>query len=108
MSALKNGDIDEKTANEFVEMKMAEGSKGGGFGKGKTVCPMSLEQFMGKAEEDTVGILGSDVTIKPKAFSTGSFGWFGNGSLTVNVGGQPVKVVVNVTLTVANSKTAAR
>ena len=41
-----------------------------------------------------------------KEFSTGSFGWYLNGKIVVNVDGKPCSVQVGMNLTVVGSKEA--
>ena len=45
----------------------------------KTSCPVSLAQFLEKAEPLKVSINGQEMLAEVKQFSTGSFGWYMNG-----------------------------
>ena len=50
----------------------------------KSPCPVSLSQFLEKAEPLKVVINGQEMLAEVKAFSTGSFGWYINGKTTVH------------------------
>ncbi len=70
----------------------------------KTVCPLSRHQFNSDAKGVVVTIGGQSMVAEPKVFSSGSFGWFVQGSVTVMVGDTPVKAQVGLNVVVANSK----
>jgi hypothetical protein len=70
----------------------------------KTTCPISRKDFRAKAKPLSIVIDGQNVGADVKEFSTGSFGWFLNGKVTVLVDGVPVKVQVGLNLTVVGSK----
>lgn len=72
----------------------------------KTKCPISREDFLDKSRPVTLSIDGHNVTLDPKDFSTGSFGYFANGKVEIDVGGTPVKCQLNCVLTVIGSKDA--
>ena len=74
----------------------------------KTSCPVSLTQFMEKAEPLKVVINGQEMLAEVKTFSTGSFGWYMNGKTLVTVDGKPVSVQIGMNLTVVGSKEATR
>ena len=74
----------------------------------KTSCPVSLAQFMEKAEPLKVTINGQDMLAEVKQFSTGSFGWYMNGKTVVTVDGKAISVQIGMNLTVVGSKEAAR
>jgi hypothetical protein len=74
----------------------------------KSPCPVSLSQFLEKAEPLKVSINGQEMLAEVKSFSTGSFGWYINGKTTVTVDGKPVSVQIGMNLTVVGSKEAAR
>ncbi|MCC6750115.1 MAG: hypothetical protein IT371_20785 [Deltaproteobacteria bacterium] len=74
----------------------------------KSTCPISQSQFMEKAQSVTVNVAGTEVTAERKTFSTGSFGWYYNGKVTVTVDGKPLQVQVGMNLTVVGSKEAER
>jgi hypothetical protein len=65
---------------------------------------VSLEEFMDGAKPLPVTINGVPFAATPKHFSTGSYGWYMNGKVTVDIGGVPVMVQVGLNLTVVNSK----
>lgn len=74
----------------------------------KSSCPLSLAQFLSKAEPLKVGINGQEMLAEVKAFSTGSFGWYLNGKTVIMVDGKAVSVQIGMNLTVVGSKEAAR
>ena len=74
----------------------------------KSPCPVSLSQFLEKAEPLKVTINGQEMLAEVKSFSTGSFGWYINGKTTVNVDGKPLSVQIGMNLTVVGSKEAER
>lgn len=74
----------------------------------KSPCPVSLSQFLEKAEPLKVVINGQEMLAEVKSFSTGSFGWYINGKTTVTVDGKPVSVQIGMNLTVVGSKEADR
>lgn len=74
----------------------------------KTTCPISLTQFVEKAEPLKVTINGQDMLAEVKQFSTGSFGWYMNGKTVVTVDGKAISVQIGMNLTVVGSKDAER
>lgn len=74
----------------------------------KSPCPVTLAQFLDKAEPLKISINGQEMLAEVKAFSTGSFGWYLNGKTTVTVDGKPVSVQIGMNLTVVGSKEAER
>ena len=74
----------------------------------KTAPPISLSNFIAKAEPLKVTINGVEMTADPKAFSTGSFGWNINGKTTITVDGKALPVQIGMNLTVVGSKEAER
>jgi len=74
----------------------------------KTSCPVSLTQFMEKAEPLKVVINGQEMLAEVKQFSTGSFGWYMNGKTVVSIDGKAVSVQIGMNLTVVGSKDATR
>ncbi|EPX61632.1 hypothetical protein D187_010251 [Cystobacter fuscus DSM 2262] len=74
----------------------------------KSPCPVTLSQFLEKAEPLKVTINGQEMLAEVKSFSTGSFGWYINGKTTVTVDGKPVSVQIGMNMTVVGSKEAAR
>jgi hypothetical protein len=74
----------------------------------KSACPISLSQFLEKAEAVKVTINGQEMLADVKAFSTGSFGWYINGKTVVTVDGKPLSVQIGMNLTVVGSKDAER
>jgi hypothetical protein len=74
----------------------------------KSPCPVSLSQFLEKAEPLKVVINGQEMLAEVKSFSTGSFGWYINGKTLVSIDGKPVSVQIGMNLTVVGSKEAER
>ena len=74
----------------------------------KTACPVSLAQFLEKAEPLKVVINGQEMLAEVKQFSTGSFGWYMNGKTMVTVDGKALSVQIGMNLTIVGSKEAAR
>ncbi len=74
----------------------------------KSPCPVSLSQFLEKAEPLKVIINGQEMLAEVKSFSTGSFGWYINGKTVVTVDGKPLSVQIGMNLTVVGSKEAER
>ena len=74
----------------------------------KSPCPVTLSQFLEKAEPLKVIINGQEMLAEVKSFSTGSFGWYINGKTLVTVDGKPVSVQIGMNLTVVGSKEADR
>jgi hypothetical protein len=65
-----------------------------------------MKESFRKSARPFVASLGEhgEVTCTPKEFKTGSLGWYGNGKVTIDIDGTPVKVQVGVTLTIVGSK----
>ena len=74
----------------------------------KTSCPVSLSQFIEKAEPVRISINGQEMLAEVKQFSTGSFGWYMNGKTVGTVDGKPISVQIGMNLTVVGSKDAER
>jgi hypothetical protein len=74
----------------------------------KAPCPVSLSQFLEKAEPVKVVINGQEMLAEVKSFSTGSFGWYINGKTTVQVDGKTVSVQIGMNMTIVGSKEAER
>lgn len=74
----------------------------------KSACPISRTQFLEKAEAVKVNINGQEIIADKREFSTGSFGWYYNGKISVTVDGKPLSIQVGLNLTVVGSKEAER
>jgi hypothetical protein len=74
----------------------------------KTSCPVSLPQFLEKAEPLKITINGQDMLAEVKQFSTGSFGWYMNAKTVISVDGKALSVQIGMNMTVVGSKDAAR
>jgi hypothetical protein len=70
----------------------------------KTVCPISREEFLAKAEAIKIELNGFPLTAEPREFSTGSFGWYVNAKAPITVDGKTIQVQVGMNLTVVGSK----
>ena len=74
----------------------------------KSSCPLSLAQFLDKAEPLKIVVQGQEMLAEVKSFSTGSFGWYLNGKTVMTVDGKVVSVQIGMNLTVVGSKEAPR
>mgnify|MGYP003562899246 CR=1 FL=1 len=74
----------------------------------KTTCPVTLTQFTEKAHALKITINGQDQLADVKTFSTGSFGWYLNSQIVVELDGKPVSVQIGANFTVVGSKDAER
>jgi hypothetical protein len=74
----------------------------------KTSCPVSLTQFLEKAEPLKIVINGQEMLAEVKSFSTGSFGWYLNNKTVVQIDGKSVSVQIGMNMTVVGSKEAER
>jgi hypothetical protein len=74
----------------------------------KSACPLSKTQFLEKAEAVKVSINGQELIADKREFSTGSFGWYYNGKVSITVDGKPLSIQVGLNLTVVGSKEAER
>jgi hypothetical protein len=74
----------------------------------KSPCPVSLTQFLEKAEPVKVTINGQEMIAEVKSFSTGSFGWYINGKTVIQVDGKSLSVQIGMNMTVVGSKEAER
>ena len=68
------------------------------------VCPITREEFKSQATPVTVKINDMPMTAEVKEFSTGSFGWYLNGKVTLEVAGKRVSVQIGMNMTVVGSK----
>jgi hypothetical protein len=73
---------------------------------GKNACPLTRQRFRAAAKPLTLTIDGKTLVAAPKEFSTGSFGWFCNDKLVIEVDGVPVKVQPSISLVIVGSKDA--
>ncbi len=65
---------------------------------------MHKSAFKSAAQPVPITIAGQTLTAEPKAFSTGSVGFFLNGKITVTINGEPVRLQVSGSLTAIGSK----
>jgi hypothetical protein len=73
-----------------------------------TTCPINQSKFMEAAAPVEVQVAGTTLSASPKTFSTGSFGWYLNGKVTIQVDGKPLTVQIGANLAVVGSKDAPR
>lgn len=71
---------------------------------GKTVCPISRDDFRKSASPVEVHINGVPLIADAKEFSTGSLGWYLNGKTSVKIGDKTVSVQIGLNLTIVGSK----
>ena len=71
-----------------------------------TVCPISCKQFMLHANDLPITIGGEGRLLVKHRKKTGSFGWYLNDKLLIDVGGVELKLQVGVNVTVIGSKDA--
>ena len=74
----------------------------------KTVCPISREDFLAKAEPLKIDLGGFPMIAEPREFSTGSFGWYVNAKAPITVDGKKLSVQVGMNLIVVGSKDAPK
>jgi hypothetical protein len=74
----------------------------------KTACPIERVEFKQNAKPVVFEIAGTPVTADPREFSTGSFGWYFTGKVSIEVNGKKLPVQVGCNLTVVGSKDAAK
>jgi len=70
----------------------------------KTTCPITREEFRGKAKPISVTIAGSTHLVEVKEFSTGSLGWYLNTKMPIEIDGKVVSVQIGLNLTIVGSK----
>ena len=54
----------------------------------KTACPIERVEFKQNAKPVVFEIAGTPVTADPREFSTGSFGWYFTGKVSIEVNGK--------------------
>lgn len=65
---------------------------------------ITKEDFTKGAKPMQVTIGSTTITLSPKDFSTGSFGWFAGEKVVVEVEGKPIKCQLGLNLIVVGSK----
>lgn len=68
------------------------------------VCAISKSNFLATAKPLEITINGVPMLAEVKEFSTGSFGFFLNGKMSVKIGEKSVPVQIGANFTVVNSK----
>jgi hypothetical protein len=71
---------------------------------GKTVCPVSRQEFDAQAKPVEITVNGVPLTAEVKQFSTGSMGWYLNAKANLKVGDKTVPVQIGANLTIVGSK----
>lgn len=69
---------------------------------------LSRPHFRQHAQAIAFSLAGVPLAAVPKEMSTGSLGWHANQRISIDLGGEPVQVQVNVLLTIAHSKELPR
>lgn len=69
-------------------------------------CVISKADFVAMAKPLEITINGVPMSAEVKEFSTGSFGFFINGKMSVKIGEKSVPVQIGANFTVVNSKEA--
>lgn len=67
-------------------------------------CAISRKDFKANAKPLSVKIGDSLQSGDPREFSTGSFGWYCGGKVTIEIDGVPVKCQMTCSITVVGSK----
>ena len=70
----------------------------------KAPCAIGRKEVKDNAQAVTFEIAGMPVTAEPREFSTGSFGWYFTGKVSITVNGKTLPVQVGCNLTVVGSK----
>lgn len=72
--------------------------------KRRKVCPVSRGQFHTHAKPLAVTVAGQTLPANPKAFNTGSVGFYANGKVDILIDGVLVSCQVGMTITAIGSK----
>jgi hypothetical protein len=72
----------------------------------RTNCPVSRAQFQTTATALDVKVGDQALAALPREFSTGSFGYQGNGKVILMIDGKPALCQVGINVTVIGSKLA--
>jgi hypothetical protein len=70
----------------------------------KNVCPLSAAKFLAEAKSLTVTVMGVDMVMKKKHFSTGGFGWYLSGKEDASVCGEDVQLQIGFNVSIIGSK----
>ena len=71
---------------------------------GRKEADINQADFEEKAKALNLGNALANRFADPKSFKSGSYGFFLNDKITIEIDGKPVKLQANIVLTVANSK----
>lgn len=104
--------IDEPAEDPPIEMrspgKMVAGKDGKKYQIRRTLCPLTLAEFLEYAKGLPITMAGQARIAGPRKFAKGSFGWYLNDKGVVVIGDREIKVQINLNITVVGSKDAAR
>ncbi len=92
------------TPADFAFILQARDRRSERKGKASAKCQLTKEQFLSQAQPVTLTIGDKTIEVKPREFSTGSFGWFYSGKAQLLVGDTAVHVQVGLNLTAIGSK----
>lgn len=70
----------------------------------KTECKIKRTHFLKEGGTKKFVIDGQEILAEAREFSSGSFGYFTNGKVTIEVDGIPVKCQLSISLVVVGSK----
>lgn len=70
----------------------------------KRVCPLTKDEFMESAKPIPISIGGQTVVAGKKEFKSGSFGWYANGKVVMEINGVPHTYQLGLNLTAIGSK----
>lgn len=72
-------------------------------------CPVSREQFMASnvSPSSVMGRVADNIALERKVFSSGGFGFWGGGKITIPCGHESVRCQVSVSVSVIGSKDAS-
>lgn len=79
-------------------------NKPAGAGAKKTPCPVTAEEFLKSAPVMAAVFNGQSIVGGPRVNASGSFGYYLQGKITLEVGGKPVTFQVGANVTAVNSK----
>lgn len=102
LAALRDGNL---THAQYLEWDAARVRQLQGRADGQRKdCPITLNQFLTLARPITLMVDGQSITLEPREYSSGSFGFGYYGKVTTKIGEQQIKLQASISLVVANSK----
>jgi len=72
--------------------------------RAKKTCPLTKEEFKAAAKPITIVVAGQAMAASVKEFASGSFGFYLNGRVTIQIGDTPVEFQVGANITAIGSK----